>query len=101
MPFKNKTGPRGRKKALAVVLMALALAYDILPTDLISDFIVFFGWSDDLLVTALAAVNLMNMFGWNVRGMLKGMAVAVLVMVLTSAALLTYLFVRLGMHIFG
>jgi len=101
MPNRTGNGPRGRKKALAVVLMALALGYDLLPTALISDFIAIVGWSDDLLVPAHAAANLVDMFGWKWRSILKGVAVLAVFVLLSSAALLTYLFVRLGMYLFG
>jgi len=97
-----RTGRFGAKgKPFAVVLMALALIYDIVPTDVISDFVVFFGWSDDLVLTSLAAANLVRKFDLRLGGLLKGAAVAAVIMAVVSAAVVTYLLVRLGMYMFG
>jgi hypothetical protein len=97
----SSAGPPGYKKPLAVALMVLALVYDIVPTDIISDFMVLIGWSDDLLLTTLAALNLFNKFEGNFGKMVKGVAIAVFVIVLMFATLITYLLIRVGMTLFG
>ncbi len=69
MAEENKTEEKSKlnlsprwKIFLAFVWLVLALAYDVSPIDLIPDVIPVFGWSDDVLVTLVAAFNLFRQF---------------------------------------
>lgn len=50
------------KKAISVVLMLLALAYDASPVDLSPDAIPVLGWLDDAGFTVIALMNLVQNF---------------------------------------
>lgn len=65
MAEENKTEEKPKEKIptrwkvfLAFVWLILALIYDISPIDLVPDAIPVIGWSDDVLVTLVAAFNL-------------------------------------------
>ena len=58
---ENKNVKIGKnKKELSWVFLVLAIIYILSPIDIVPDFLPVFGWADDLLVGALAAINFIN-----------------------------------------
>lgn len=58
----GNSGASSLKKALSVVLMLLALAYDVSPVDLSPDALPVIGWLDDAGFTVIALMNLVQNF---------------------------------------
>lgn len=50
-----------KKQIMSLVLLAAAVGYDMLPSDLIPDLPVI-GWVDDILITSTAALNCLEQF---------------------------------------
>lgn len=58
----GNSGASSLKKALSVVLMLLAFAYDVSPVDLSPDALPVIGWLDDAGFTVIALMNLVQNF---------------------------------------
>ncbi|MBE7412606.1 MAG: DUF1232 domain-containing protein [Leptospiraceae bacterium] len=54
---ENKKSSRW-KKIVAIVILVIAILYDVSPIDFIPDIVPGFGWADDIIVTILAFTNL-------------------------------------------
>ncbi|MBF0537667.1 MAG: DUF1232 domain-containing protein [Nitrospirae bacterium] len=52
--------PPAKSLKLSLLLMLLALVYDISPVDIIPDYIPVIGWMDDFFVTTAAALNVVH-----------------------------------------